>query len=315
MGDNHHYALHGLIVQSPFPLDGVVLAKPSAKVGIEIVIVDELAWPSSSRRTILAYDDNEASVCSVESEDRSVIVSFPGHARFRISPSRDRIEVWAPDPDAFEMARILLQGWVMTMTLMLRGYVVIHATAVDFDRGCVAFLADSGMGKSTIAAMLIRDGGKLVSDDVLRIEPAVEGVKGWSAYPGITALRLRSAASGLAEFLPDASLGKTADNRTSVRLERSQADPSPIRAILIPTPSRTATELRVSWLDPVQAAIELDQRPRVYDWEITDPIKRHFEAMADLSADVPVGLLTVPWGPPWMPNMYGPLSDLLPEPT
>ncbi len=45
--------------------------------------------------------------------------------------------------------------------------VLLHATAVEIDGGCVILAAPSGSGKSTLAASLVAAGGRLVADDIL----------------------------------------------------------------------------------------------------------------------------------------------------
>ena len=50
-----------------------------------------------------------------------------------------------------------------------RGYLVLHASAVVVAKRAVAFLGDSGTGKSTLAQGLAGAGHKLVCDDVLAV--------------------------------------------------------------------------------------------------------------------------------------------------
>jgi hypothetical protein len=55
------------------------------------------------------------------------------------------------------------------------------------DHGVAAFLGNSGDGKSTLAAILVRHGCKLVTDDMLVV---VRNRSGWSAQPGPPRLKL-----------------------------------------------------------------------------------------------------------------------------
>jgi hypothetical protein len=306
--------LHGLRVGSAVTIEGVEIEDPRSDIDLEISVVDHLPSPSPDVGEILAYDfANGQTVRSSATDNGSILVSFSDISRFRISPDRSQIELDVRDPDNTALAGVLLQGWVMSMTLMLRGCVVLHASAVEVDGSAIAVLANSGMGKSTVAAMLMRDGAELLTDDVLRVENNVEGL--WVAHPGITALRLRPAATELAHSIPGADVRSAPDDRVAVLVKRTSGNPVALAAVIIPFPSRSTTRLEIKWLDPSLAAVELNQYPRVYDWKITDPIKRQFEATGDMATDVPVGLMSVPWGPPWPSDLLGGIVNLLPTAT
>jgi hypothetical protein len=76
----------------------------------------------------------------------------------------------------------------MAILLHQRGYMVLHASAVEVGNKAVAFLGPKGRGKSSIAATLYTRGHRLITDDVLavRVEdgkatvlPAFPHVKLW----------------------------------------------------------------------------------------------------------------------------------------
>ena len=63
-------------------------------------------------------------------------------------------------------------GQVLAALLRLRGLLVLHANAVQVPGGVVVIGGDTGSGKSTTAAMLVRRGGRMLSDDVTALRPA-----------------------------------------------------------------------------------------------------------------------------------------------
>ena len=66
-----------------------------------------------------------------------------------------------------EKVRVYLLGTCMGALLMLRNTLPLHGSAVVIDGRAYAFLGDSGVGKSTLAAALVHQGYPLVSDDVI----------------------------------------------------------------------------------------------------------------------------------------------------
>ena len=61
-------------------------------------------------------------------------------------------------------------GPIMSMWLEQNCFLVLHASAILVNDKVILFLADSQQGKSTLAAMMIRAGYQLLSDDLLAIK-------------------------------------------------------------------------------------------------------------------------------------------------
>lgn len=108
-------------------------------------------------------------------------LSFPGLAEFRILSEGREIRC-APAPGAPEATlRHLLLDQVIPLVLSLRRELVLHASAVDVAGSAIAFMGESGRGKSTLAAFFCKEGARLVTDDclLLRGEAAV------ASYPAV----------------------------------------------------------------------------------------------------------------------------------
>ncbi len=62
---------------------------------------------------------------------------------------------------------LLLLGPVMAVCLAMRGVFLLHASAVQVDDCLCVFLAESGVGKSTLAAVMNSEYGTQVADDIV----------------------------------------------------------------------------------------------------------------------------------------------------
>ncbi|HEX3131022.1 MAG TPA: hypothetical protein VH394_27050 [Thermoanaerobaculia bacterium] len=114
-------------------------------------------------------------------------LEISGAGVFRIDKKEITID---PEPGADEAAiEEALLGPVFALALAREGIFVLHASAVIFPEGVVAFLGDSGTGKSTLARLLVETGdAALAADDLLPI-----GSSG-AAYPHFPQLKLDPAA-------------------------------------------------------------------------------------------------------------------------
>jgi len=83
--------------------------------------------------------------------------------------------VVSPAPGVREsILRLCLLGPIIGALLYQRGNLVLHASVIHKEGQAIAVMADSGWGKSSLAAALVRRGYDLVTDDVTAIELAGE---------------------------------------------------------------------------------------------------------------------------------------------
>ncbi len=92
---------------------------------------------------------------------------------------------YATSPDEVFLTYFL--GQVLSHCLLMRGIEPLHATAIVVDGGAVAFLGDSGDGKSTLAASFLNRGYSLITDDVLVLEFQNDTVL---AHPSLPSIKL-----------------------------------------------------------------------------------------------------------------------------
>lgn len=135
------------------------------------------------RRASLATDGSEAPIDSPRRPDGTYRFDF---ATASVTISDGSVIEVDPAPDAPpEVLRHLILGPAVHHVLHQRGRLVLHASTIDVDGSAIAFLGDSGAGKTTTAAAFLLEGHRVLSDDVAAIEfidgrPMVRG-----GYPAI----------------------------------------------------------------------------------------------------------------------------------
>lgn len=122
----------------------------------------------------------------------------------------------------------------------------------------LGFVGGSGMGKSTLAALLCAGGGRFITDDLLRLQP--DG-RAWRCFPGSGGIRLRPGAAALAGAFP-ATVARDITGWTHGAEGMDRSMP-PLGAIVMPRPSRRCQALQLERLSPSRALLALMAWPRV----------------------------------------------------
>lgn len=193
------------------------------------------------------------------------------------------------------IAGLLVVGNVITCVLTLAGESVLHASAVEIDGSALAFLGSSGMGKSSLAALLCANGARFVTDDLLRLQP--DG-KGWRCFPGTGQLRLRKDAAALIENFSATMLGTTPDGRVAVKMDDNQSKPF-LGAIVIPHPSRSCDALKLERIPQSKALLYLMAYPRIQESAQKKQRQRRLDFLGRIAASVPIFEAEIPWGLPF----------------
>ncbi len=291
------YRLHGLLVSSEMPIDAdeAQVAAPDVHIrwGVRRPIPDD----APDGEPVAVMEQPARSWLTIR-QDRGYTVRASDLCEFDIDAGLRMITAHLP-PGADEGVAALLIGGVLSTVLALRGHTVLHASAVQVEAGVVAFVGDSGTGKSTVAALCCAAGARLVSDDVLRVER--DGNAGW-CYSGSRELRLRAQAAGLAEAIGSAGTRSTIDNRLAVAPAPAGPGRLPLAAIVVPLPDHRGDDLEIRRLRGVQALVELVRHPRTVGWIETEIVQRDFHMLAALADVVPVVRVRLPWGPPFQPE-------------
>lgn len=98
------------------------------------------------------------------------LVRFPGLADFLLSADGRHVRAAAVPGVSSATAEHLYLNQVLPLALGRAGKLVFHASAVAVPGGAVAFVAESGRGKSTLATAFAVAGGAFLTDDSLVLE-------------------------------------------------------------------------------------------------------------------------------------------------
>lgn len=158
-------------------------------------------------------------------------IAIRGVATYRIDPDGRRVTI---DPDRGRSAadiRVFLLGTVFAALCYRRGLLPLHASCVRIGGRAVALAGASGMGKSTLAAALMRRNHAVLADDVTVLETTAAG--GPWVLPTFPRLRLRHD-SMLRTGMPtdDADRGGPADDKYHLPIDTGFcAQPLPLAAV------------------------------------------------------------------------------------
>jgi len=163
-------------------------------------IVSEIALPSlmacadqigssvSIRRARLPETLSSVTAVFPEGQcnENELLFNIPDAARYLIRSGSEILVDQAANSNLGDVAAYLL-GTAFGVLCHQRGTYPLHGSAIDIVDGCVAFVGDSGAGKSTMVAALASRGHQVISDDLCVFEASEQGVRVW---PGLNRLRL-----------------------------------------------------------------------------------------------------------------------------
>jgi hypothetical protein len=132
-------------------------------------------------------DFGERVVCWCDRKADEYLFVFPHNATFHITPDK-LVTCFLQQNSSMQMLRHLLLNQVIPRYLATMGRLILHASAVTLPSGqSVAFLGNSGFGKSTLVSSFHRNGAKLINDDCILIESGKNGV---TVIGGLVGIRL-----------------------------------------------------------------------------------------------------------------------------
>lgn len=114
------------------------------------------------------------------------LVRFPDLADFEISCDGTSAEGWAA-PTAHSPATIehLYLNQVAPLALSRQGKLVLHASAIEVGEFAIAFIGESGRGKSTLAASFAGAGRHFLTDDGLQLAWDGQALIAQPSHPSI----------------------------------------------------------------------------------------------------------------------------------
>ncbi len=133
-------------------------------------------------------------------------------------------------------------GPVLSFAFVKAGYEPLHGTAIEHNGRAIALLGDTGYGKSTLAAGLLRAGGRLLTDDLLLLR-AMQGEL--FAYPGPPRIKLYPEVAH--KLLRSEALGVPMNAQTNkyvvpLRTQMVCDQPTPLSALYLLDPIYEASD-------------------------------------------------------------------------
>lgn len=185
-----------------------------------------------------------------------------------------------PAPMAEEpFIRAALLGPVLAALLHQRGFVVLHASGIAVNGRAVAFMADSGEGKSTTAAAFHRAGCPVIADDLMAVRVSDGAPEVEVGFPQLKLLP--DALIGLGEDPLQLPIVHTGEDKRQRRVSGpARQEPLPLHALYVLS---TAESLEIS---PVGAAAALKALARLtFASSLLGPvrIREHFAQCASLA--------------------------------
>ncbi|MBU7583782.1 MAG: serine kinase [Nostoc sp. TH1S01] len=193
-----------------------------------------------------------------------------------------------PVPEAEEgLIRSMILGSAIPVLLRQRGLLVLHASCVNINGAAVAFLGNSGWGKSTLASAFHQQGYGLLTDDVLAIQVEGDHPITFPSYPQVRLLP--DSASSLGYEFDNLSLVHSAcAKRNNVLSEGFSQLPLPIKQIYA-LENVAAAENAIQILSVQEIMVELLRHSRATTL-LTTPefVKAHFQQSTSLIKSVPI---------------------------
>lgn len=156
------------------------------------------------------------------------VFDTPGGARFRYDRGGSLV-LDTPSTELEAECRLYQWGTVYGAIAWMNGLTPLHASCVSNGARSMAFTAESGGGKSTLAAALARLGWQSVCDDTMVLATSAES---FFALPDRTPAKL-SASTALALGLEVGDAVPLSSDKFYVELPKFAAVPLPIRDLIV----------------------------------------------------------------------------------
>ncbi|MBE9039889.1 hypothetical protein IQ235_03670 [Oscillatoriales cyanobacterium LEGE 11467] len=172
----YNYTAYGLGIRSDFKLPGLIPGDSTADAAIRRGEVDRTPSQTQTSEDLLLRV-NPTEVC----------YASPNLGAVSVRQGKEIIVDAHPNINERVLGQFIV-GLPLPMLLHQRKLLVLHASAVSVGGRAIAFLGQSGQGKSTTAATLHQRNHPLVTDDALVIQ--LDGTSDAVVFPSYPQLRL-----------------------------------------------------------------------------------------------------------------------------
>lgn len=187
-----------------------------------------------------------------------------------------------------EVLRLIILGQAMAVLLHQRGYLILHAGAIEVEGGVVAFLGASGSGKSTMIAALNSLGYGLVADDVVAVD--VDNMGNAMVFSAIPQIKLWPETAGILGNRPEEMprVHPQLEKRVLRRIPGFKQASYPLRLLYV-IAEGTGTDPEFEPIPSQEALLELVRYSYILNlWENTAADPKHFGRCGKLVNLVPI---------------------------
>jgi len=263
-------------------------------------------------------DSNNEICISCARVNDDYLLRFPDVADFLISLS-DKSIIYLSTPDIpEETIRHLLLDQVVPRILGQQGLLIAHASAVRLTNGqSVAFLGNSGWGKSTIASSYHEAGAELITDDCLMID-TMNGVN--IGIPSYYGLRLfEDSVNAIFKERPEKSPVAHNSDKKRIMLHKNnskiQSAGVPLNAVFLlgdPEMKSQSSEIVIEAVKGTYELISLVEKMFVLNITDKQLIARQFKNICKIvSANLPIYKLQYPREHTQLPMIHKTISEIL----
>ena len=290
------YHLYGLRVRSEWPLPYPQVHGPClAEVGFVRGASSRFSSAIKEARTAA---NHQAGLRCVRLADGQTYLQWSARGEFLVSADGRLIAARPLRRSSSEAFHTYLLGQALSFALIKQGFDPLDATVVAIDGVAVAFLGESGYGKSTLAAAFVRAGHRVLTDDLLVLS---EQDDAFMAQPGPPRIKLfpeiaRAVLSPKACGIPIAKMTP----KLVIPLEEGQTVGSavPLKIVyVLGKPAGSGPEpdkVTIRQLSQRQACLALIRN--TFNTVVTDSerLVRQFAVATNVARSVPVRLMVYP---------------------
>lgn len=209
------------------------------------------------------------------------LIRFCGLADFQISSDGQSVTCWPAPNVSSGTVQHLFQNQVVPLARSRAGKLMFHAGAVEIGGSCVAFLGESGRGKSTLTASFATSGTPFLTDDGLLVEICGEKCVVLPSHPSI-----RLWADSQQALIASAELAPPVHYTPKGRLVAGDnlvycTEPRVLRSVYVLGPGH-ASAVQFTKINPAAALIELVRHSFLLDIDASQVLASHFDQLTEL---------------------------------
>ena len=253
-------------------------------LGIEVragEVPEELTGAARPRKWIQVGDDE-------------VLVRFSGGAGLLVRGGKEAVVHWPEQSEGSDDdPSWIVQGWAVTLAMLQRGDLSLHAATLRIGDQIVAVAGNRGAGKSTTSMALRKRGHQLLIDDVTLIE--FQDGEAWTTPFSRNVHLLPDAAAAVGLDFDSMRLLAGGRAKVGFRAEDPPETPHRIDRIVVLAPSADAEGVTVTeqrGADRVSALVAHTRRDGIAPLVLGHD--RYFALLAKLAGAVPVHVVSRP---------------------